>query len=322
MTEHMLDVTRASLLKGTPERRGISEFEIRESGGTLEFNGYAAVWDQTYEVSDWMGTFTESVQRSALQRTLSRNPNVVLNTNHGRNGDLPLARTSSGTLRISTDTHGLAVSAGLDLRNPKVQELQSVLERRDTEDMSWAFRVTKDDWSVDDDGNEARVIQEANIDGGDVSIVTAGANPGTSAGLRSALDAIANLDTALAARSGDFDPAVVRAAYNKIGALLVPKKALLTMNEIRAMEPGDDLPSMVAGLDAVIDAALKCLDPTDDDFNPAQAHDLLLAAESQVDELMEAMSIPDPDDARSKIAAPPRKTLSIRAAHRALLIEK
>lgn len=218
-------VGRAALLKGTSERRGISRpFEVREtSNGLLQFNGYAAVWDQPYTVHDWMGSFTEIIDRKALNRSLSRNPNVVLNINHGRDGGLPLARTASGTMRLAGDNHGLLVDAGLDLRNPKVQELQSVLDRRDTEDMSWAFRVAVDEWTIADNGEETRLVKEANIDGGDVSVVDQGANPGTTANpLRSALADLADFDRMLVeCRSGEgIDKEVLRAAHDTLGRLL------------------------------------------------------------------------------------------------------
>lgn len=210
----MTDInSRAELLKGTPERRGISEFEIRDAGnGLMHFEGYAAVWDQKYTVNDWMGSFTESVERSALKRTLSRNPNVVLNINHD---GLPLARTTSGTLRLGTDAHGFTVSADLEPRDPDVQKILYKLERRDLEDMSWAFRVTVDEWTVHENGEESRVIKEVNIDGGDVSIVTNGANPGTTADpLRSALKVFADpeLDLKVLAecRAEGFDLDVIR----------------------------------------------------------------------------------------------------------------
>lgn len=227
--------TRAELLKGAPERRAISGFEMREaSNGTLQFTGYAAVWDQPYEVTDWMGSFTETVDRGALKRTLSRSPNVVLNINHGYDGGLPLARTTSGTLNLGADSHGLLVDASLDLRNPKVQELQSVLDRRDTEDMSWAFRVTVDEWTKADNGDESRLIKEANIDGGDVSIVTQGANPGTSAHPLRMSDVVAFLadnDRLTAARSAeDFDLEQIRAVHHILGEFIEPGQPRKTMS--------------------------------------------------------------------------------------------
>lgn len=182
----MTDQNRAERLRGVSERRGISEFELRDaSNGNLHFTGYAAVWEAPYEVTDRFGTFTEVVARGALARTLGRNPDVVLNINHD---GLPLARTTAGTLRLGADEHGFHVEADLEPRDPDVESVRYKLERGDLTDMSWAFRVIDDVWTEDD---THRMIREANIHGGDVSIVTTGANPATTANPLRMADAIA-----------------------------------------------------------------------------------------------------------------------------------
>lgn len=231
---------RAQLLRGTSERRGISEFELRDgSNGNLHFTGYAAVWDQPYTVTDRFGEFTEIVERNALKRTLSRNPDVILNINHD---GLPLARTTSGTLRIGTDTHGYTVEADLDPAAPLVQLIRSPLERGDITDMSWAFRVTVDDWTETDTG-ETRVIREVNVDGGDVSIVTTGANRGTTANpLRSALDALTNFDDLLVecrGKDGHVNLDELRSARTNVDRLireLTPRKTLSVRAAERTLE--------------------------------------------------------------------------------------
>lgn len=232
----MTDQTRAEMLKGVSERRSISEFELRDAGnGLLHFNGYAAVWDQTYEVADFFGTFTESVERNALQRTLSRNPDVVLNINHG---GLPLARTTSGSLRIGTDKHGYQVEADLEPRDPDVESIRYKLERGDMTDMSWAFRVTVDEWTVHEDGTESRVIKEVNVDGGDVSIVNTGANRQTEAHLR-AIDSLAGDLVEVRAELGDIDLDKIRLAHTNLGTLLSersPRKTLSLRAAERALE--------------------------------------------------------------------------------------
>lgn len=222
--------TRAALLKGAPERRGISEFEVRDAGnGLLHFTGYAAVFDDPYEITDRFGTFTETIERKALSRTLSRNPDVVLNVNHD---GLPLARTISGTLKLGTDTRGYHVEADLDPRDPDVESVRYKLERGDLSDMSWAFKVLVDVWN--DDETE-RSVREVSVDGGDVSIVTTGANRNTNASLRGALDALANLDVLTECRTAGFDIEAVRAAYATLGTVLVDLTPRTTMS-IRAAE--------------------------------------------------------------------------------------
>ncbi len=239
MTLIVPSTDRAALLKGTSERRGISEFELRDAGdGVRTFTGYAAVWDQPYTVTDRYGEFTEIVERSAVQRTLSRNPNVVLNLDHS---GLPLARTSAGTLRIGTDSHGYTVEADLEPRDPDVQRILYKLERGDVTDMSWAFRVTVDEWSATDDGAETRVIKEVNVDGGDVSIVGNGANPGTEAHpLRSALVALADPDIDLEilaeCRAEGFDFDVIRKNLDSLTERAPARKTMSLRAALRALE--------------------------------------------------------------------------------------
>lgn len=225
--------TRSALLKGAAERRGISEFEIRDgSNGLLKFTGYAAVFDHPYEVTDRYGTFTEVIERNALSRTLSRSPDVILNINHD---GLPLARTTAGTLRVGTDEHGYHVEADLEPRDPDVDRVRYKLARKDMAEMSWAFRVTVDEWTAEE---THRSVQEVNVDGGDVSIVTTGANRTTEAHLRSAIHSLSDLDSALvecrsAGLEVELDELLV--AQRNLGALITELSPRNTLS-VRAAE--------------------------------------------------------------------------------------
>lgn len=150
-------------------------FELRDNGNTLTFTGYASTFGQAYD----MGWFNETVQRGAFTKTLSENPDVRLLINHD---GLPLARTKSGTLKLSQDTTGLHAEASLDASDPDVARVRPKLERGDLGEMSFAFRVVKDEWSSD---LTDRSLTEISLKDGDVSIVTYPANPNTSAALRS-----------------------------------------------------------------------------------------------------------------------------------------
>src|ERR1022692_465434 len=138
----------AEILDGVREvRRFIAgDIEIRETtDGTIRYTGYASVTGRGYEVGD----FEETIARGAFKRTLSESPDVVLTINHGDGGQLPLARTKSGTLTLTEDTRGLRVDADLNSRDPDVQALMPKLERHDVDEMSLAFRVTDQTWSED-----------------------------------------------------------------------------------------------------------------------------------------------------------------------------
>ncbi|MFM2078529.1 MAG: phage-related head maturation protease, partial [Actinomycetota bacterium] len=121
---------------------------------------------------------------------------------------LPLARTRSGTLVLSQTEQGLMSEAPLDLRNPRVQELQSAMDRGDVDEMSFAFRVTRQEWNAD---YTERVIREFDlgVQGSDVSVVTNPANPATVAVLRQSEAVTAELRAARRGMSLDMARAFV-----------------------------------------------------------------------------------------------------------------
>ena len=160
-----------------------------ESNALLDFTGYATVTEQPYEMFDMFGPYTEVVSQAAPAIALQAQPDVQLVLNHG---GVPFARTKSGTLALSADATGLAVAATLDPRMPSVQDVRIALERGDLDEMSFKFSITSGQWSPD--YTEFR-INEFDIDRGDVSIVNYGANPYTSASLRSAALDLAAMPT-------------------------------------------------------------------------------------------------------------------------------
>ena len=220
---------RAERLNGVTERRsvGLTDFEIRTTGNTLSFQGYASLFNVGYDMYGGpdKGGWVETVDPSAFARTLSTKPDVVLNINHGEGGTgLPLARTTSGTLNLRTDTKGLLPSAELDLRDPDVQALQVKIERGDVDQMSFAFRTIRQEW---DEEETQRKLMEVSLDRGDVSIVTNGANPKTSVQLRGLDEAIAMLsamdpklvEQELRSMTSD-EMAQVQSAYTLLGHLM------------------------------------------------------------------------------------------------------
>lgn len=144
----------------------------------MRFEGYASVTESPYG----MGWYDETIARGAFKATLAADPDVVLNVNHGQGASgLPIARTSAGTLTLSEDNTGLKVDADLDDEDPDVLLVARKMARGDLDgQMSFAFRCTNDTWNAD---YTKRRITAADIHQGDVSIVTAGANPATTSTL-------------------------------------------------------------------------------------------------------------------------------------------
>lgn len=174
-----IDLSERATVKGVERRstpfRGI---ELRDKpdgsgGSTLHFTGYACVTESAYEMEDWLGPFDEVVRAGAFKQTLSQNADVPFKINHE---GLTLARTKSGTMRLSEDSTGLYVDADLDPGSPHVKSLRSAMDRGDVDEMSFAFWVVRQQWSPD---FMQRDILEVNINKGDVSVVNYGANPAT-----------------------------------------------------------------------------------------------------------------------------------------------
>lgn len=241
----MTTTSRRAKLIDVPEHRSLpaSDFEFRTGGDTLTLTGYASVFDAPYEICGGppLG-WTEIVDRRAFDRTLAEKPDLHLLINHE---GMPLARTKSGTLQLSTDATGLKVHARLDRRDPDVQRLEAKMARGDMDEMSFAFRVKRQEWSADD---TERRITEASLHKGDVSVVNFGANPATSAQLRSVLDGLAGLGAVEAlteARSIGRDS--LARAHELLGGLLravddSPRPAGARLSALRALGDGTDLP--------------------------------------------------------------------------------
>ncbi len=179
----------------------VEPVELRDDTDGLTFEGVASSVDNPYTVHDMFGEFEETIERGAFDKTLAERDDVRLLVNHD---GIPLARTKSKTLTLSTNPHLRAV-ATLDADNPTVREVRSAMRRGDLDQMSIGFRVTRQEWNGD---YTERTIREVKLF--DVSVVTYPANPATSASLRSLL----------AESSSIADPEELRAAIGQLTATL------------------------------------------------------------------------------------------------------
>ena len=187
-------------LEGGLARRQVAtkpvEFRSNTEGG-LQFAGYASVTDYQYPVYGGPPYgWNETISRGAFKKTLAEDADVNFLINHD---GMSLARTKSGTLTLLEDKVGLRALADLDPDNPDVVRLRSAIKRGDVDEMSFGFRVTRDEW-FDDEGRASndmvgteRRITEVNLNKGDVSAVNYGANDATSGSFRDIDRALAEL---------------------------------------------------------------------------------------------------------------------------------
>ncbi len=161
----------------TVEARAWSGVELRQSQaeGGVRVVGYASTYDQPYPIYGGpdAGGFMETIAAGAFDKSLSEKDDVRFLLNHD---GVPLARTKSGTMSLEADDVGLLVDADLDPGSPVVASIRSAMGRGDMDQMSFAFSVTRQEWSPD--WSQRRITEVRLFD---VSVVTYPANDQTMA---------------------------------------------------------------------------------------------------------------------------------------------
>ena len=162
------------------ERRTADEgVELREEGGTLTAVGYAAAFNR---LSQNLGGFVERGAPATFRSRLNQSDVRAL-FNH--EPDHLLGRSSTGTLRLSEDDHGLRYEVDLPATTLG-RDVAELLRRGDISGSSFGFRTISDEWGETDDGYPLRTLTEVALrDGGPG---TCPAYSSTEASLRSLAD--------------------------------------------------------------------------------------------------------------------------------------
>ena len=156
----------------------VQDVEARQSDdGVMRLSGYAAVFNDASVPLP----FKERIAPGAFRKTLSEAPDVRLLINHE---GLPLARTKNGTLTLTEDDRGLRFDADL-ADTQEARDIYTLVQRGDVDQMSFAFRVIRQNWSKD---KSERTLTEVSLADGDVSVVTYPAYPTTSVEARQKLN--------------------------------------------------------------------------------------------------------------------------------------
>lgn len=171
------DKARSKMKKTERRTFTVRNIEARQAeDGTMRMAGYAAVFNE----ASLPLPFIEKIAPGAFTKTLQETPDVRLLVNHE---GLPMARTKNGTMRLSEDETGLYFEAEL-ANTQEARDLYTLVERGDVDQMSFAFRVIRQNWSKD---RTERTLTEVSLADGDVSIVTYPAYPATSVEAREAI---------------------------------------------------------------------------------------------------------------------------------------
>jgi HK97 family phage prohead protease len=155
--------------------------EVRETDeggadqGRGKLTGYAAVFDQLSGVL--FGQFRERIERGAFASSMEGDIRALWN--HDTN--LPLGRTTAGTLTLTEDAHGLRVEISPPNTSWGREAVESI-KRGDVDQMSFGFDVLADDWDQADDGQLIRTLKKVRL--WEVSPVVFPAYPQTSVSVR------------------------------------------------------------------------------------------------------------------------------------------
>jgi HK97 family phage prohead protease len=184
------------------ERRVIANGDLRAitKGDKKIIYGYAALFApaQTQDMGGWR----EEVSPNAFDRCLRSSPDVVALFNHSTDS-LPLARTTSGTLRLSIDRRGLLYE--LDTPDTTLgRDLSVLLDRGDVHQSSYGFICRSESWRNDSDGTPIRTVLDADLM--DVSPVIFPATLDTTSGVRKTALRNAPASIRKKLRDADDDP--------------------------------------------------------------------------------------------------------------------
>lgn len=162
------------------ERRFLPSAELQvqaEGEGPARLVGYAALFNRRSEVL--FGSFVEVIAPGAFGPAL-KGADVRCLWNH--DSSYVLGRTRSGTLRVEEDELGLR----MEVTPPDVQwarDLMASIERGDVDQMSFGFRVARDEWQEQGDLLVRTILEIEELY--EVSPVTFPAYPDTAVAVRS-----------------------------------------------------------------------------------------------------------------------------------------
>jgi HK97 family phage prohead protease len=153
-----------------PERRfapiGSIDLEVRavaDDADSIGFKGHAAL----FGVRTWVGPpkwgFYEEIRAGAFKKTIQES-DIRMLFNHDPN--FPLARNSvdsgPGSLRLSEDKTGLVDEADM-LPTSYARDLALSLEHKVVTGQSFSFIPVREEWAIDDAGNDVRTLIELQL---------------------------------------------------------------------------------------------------------------------------------------------------------------
>lgn len=128
----------------------------QEDGGELYIEGYFSVFNSNYEL--WPGT-TESVAPGAFTGTLGDDVRALVD----HETRLVLGRTSSGTLELREDNHGLWGCIKVNQADTDAMNLYARIQRGDVTQCSFGFEILEEETDYREDGSVHWTIKRVQL---------------------------------------------------------------------------------------------------------------------------------------------------------------
>ena len=141
----------------------LTSFNTREDGEELRIEGYFAVFNSNYVISE---TMSESVAPGAFTNTLGNDVRALID----HETMYVLGRTSAGTLELREDEKGLWGSILINPNDQDAMNLYSRVQRGDVNQCSFGFNILSEETDFRDDGSVHWTIKEVELF--EISIVT------------------------------------------------------------------------------------------------------------------------------------------------------
>ncbi|MGB3352690.1 MAG: HK97 family phage prohead protease [Mycobacterium sp.] len=151
--------------------------ELRSEVAGNKLSGYGAVFNQYAD----MGSYLEQLQPNAFDAVLS-DPASDVRSFWNHDSTMLLGRQSSGTLRLSVDSHGLAFELDLP-KTSYANDVRELAARGDLTGMSFGFIPGEEVWGTVGHRDLRTHVSVAKLI--EVSPVSLPAYPGTTVQLRS-----------------------------------------------------------------------------------------------------------------------------------------
>lgn len=161
------------------EMRSINgEFEIRAEQDDLVIEGYFAVFNSPYYVSEG---YTEYIEKGAFKKSLEEGADVRALINHDTT--LVVGRTKADTLELKEDDKGLWGRIILNKDDTSAMDIHARVKRHDVDQCSFGFEIEDEDVKYLDNGQVEFHIKSVKLY--EVSICTFPAYEATSVQARS-----------------------------------------------------------------------------------------------------------------------------------------